>query len=834
MSVPKINFKVEGNNPIIDFFKNNNANSMFRMINQTDEFKLQKNTGAGLEDIMSVNEDGVITFPKNVEFKGSSTVINTNVVTFQDQQVDLGLTDTVNLDVSSVTQSTSGANFRYTFKLQDSNKTIPFAVNDYLLIQNLVSTATPAVSLLDSVALLVVVVSNGTSPKTFTIESSSNFNVANIANNSNVIASKISAIAANSGVRFLGLNGSSLVEGVLQFNSSNNLSLENNTGTISVGSNSVNQNINVGTAGTRTIQVGSAAATAVNLDGITFSIDSSSASNINTSAGVLTVGGAGGVAVNSTGGVINVGNDAVTGAINVGTAGARTIQVGSAAATAVNLDGITFSIDSSSASNINTSAGVLTVGGAGGVAVNSTSGVINVGNETVTGAINVGTAGARTIQVGSATATAVNLDAVTFSIDSSSASNINTSAGVLTVGGAGGVAVNSTSGIINVGNETVTGAINVGTAGARTIQVGSAAATAVNLDAITFSIDSSSASNINTSAGVLTVGGAGGVAVNSTSGVINVGNDAVTGAINVGTAGARTIQVGSAAATAVNLDAITFSIDSSSASNINTSAGVLTVGGAGGVAINSTSGVINIGNETVNNAMNVGTAGARTIQVGSASATAVNLDAITFSIDSSSASNLTTSSGLLTVSGGSGVTVTSTGGQLTLNGTGQTVQLNAATYNLSSTTSNLDSTGAVSINSSGGVINIGNNSVAQDINIGTAGARTITLGSTSATAVNAYNFAVASDVMLKTNITPLSSTLDKVLQLDGYKYNWKNSDNNSTHIGLIAQEVEQQFPELVTQNNNYKSVNYLGMIAVLINAMKEQQQEIEKIRNKIN
>jgi len=762
MSVPKINFKVEGNNPIIDFFKNNNANSMFRMINQTDEFKLQKNTGAGLEDIMSVNEDGVITFPKNVEFKGSSTVINTNVVTFQDQQVDLGLTDTVNLDVSSVTQSTSGANFRYTFKLQDSNKTIPFAVNDYLLIQNLVSTATPAVSLLDSVALLVVVVSNGTSPKTFTIESSSNFNVANIANNSNVIASKISAIAANSGVRFLGLNGSSLVEGVLQFNSSNNLSLENNTGTISVGSNSVNQNINVGTAGTRTIQVGSAAATAVNLDGITFSIDSSSASNINTSAGVLTVGGA------------------------------------------------------------------------GGVAVNSTSGVINVGNETVTGAINVGTAGARTIQVGSATATAVNLDAVTFSIDSSSASNINTSAGVLTVGGAGGVAVNSTSGIINVGNETVTGAINVGTAGARTIQVGSAAATAVNLDAITFSIDSSSASNINTSAGVLTVGGAGGVAVNSTSGVINVGNDAVTGAINVGTAGARTIQVGSAAATAVNLDAITFSIDSSSASNINTSAGVLTVGGAGGVAINSTSGVINIGNETVNNAMNVGTAGARTIQVGSASATAVNLDAITFSIDSSSASNLTTSSGLLTVSGGSGVTVTSTGGQLTLNGTGQTVQLNAATYNLSSTTSNLDSTGAVSINSSGGVINIGNNSVAQDINIGTAGARTITLGSTSATAVNAYNFAVASDVMLKTNITPLSSTLDKVLQLDGYKYNWKNSDNNSTHIGLIAQEVEQQFPELVTQNNNYKSVNYLGMIAVLINAMKEQQQEIEKIRNKIN
>ena len=88
--------------------------------------------------------------------------------------------------------------------------------------------------------------------------------------------------------------------------------------------------------------------------------------------------------------------------------------------------------------------------------------------------------------------------------------------------------------------------------------------------------------------------------------------------------------------------------------------------------------------------------------------------------------------------------------------------------------------------------------------------------------------------MLKTNIIPLSSTLDKVLQLDGYKYNWKNSENTTTQIGLIAQEVEQQFPELVTQNDNFKSVNYLGMIAVLIHAMKEQQQEIDNIRNKMN
>ena len=1073
-NIPKVNFKVESNNPIVDFYKSGSANSMFRMVNQTDEFKLQKNTGAGLEDIMTVNEDGVIVFPKNVEFRGSSTVINTDIVTFQDQQVDLGLSNTVSLDISSgsVTQTTSGSNFRYTFKLQDSNKAIPFVVNDYVFIQNLVSTATPAVTLLDSVALQVVVVSNGTTPKTFTIESSANITVANIANATNVIASKITSVATNSGVRFLGLNGSSLVEGALQFNNANNLSLENNTGTISVGSNAVNQNINVGTAGVRTVQVGSATATAVNVDAVTFSVDSSSASNINTSAGVLTVGGAGGLDLNSSGGVINVGNAAVAQNINVGTAGARTVQVGSASATAVNVDAVTFSLDSSSASNINTSAGVLTVGGVGGLALNSTSGVINVGNESVNGAINVGTAGARTVQVGSASATAVNLDATTFSIDSSSASNINTSSGLLTVGGAGGVALNSSGGIINVGNESVNGAINVGTAGTRTVQVGWASATAVNLDAVTFSIDSSSASNINTSAGVLTVGGAGGVAVNSSNGIINIGNDSVNNNINVGNNGARTVQVGSSSATAVNLDAGSggISLDAIGASNFNTSSGALTVGGAAGLNLNSASGIINVGNESVNGAINIGTAGARTIQVGSGSASAVNLDAGSsgISLDAAGASNFTTSTGLLTVSGGSGVTVTSTGGTLTLNGTGRTVDLDAALLDINSTSIAMNSTGiiainssanvinignnavdlninigtagnrvvqvgsstatvnldagsggisldavgpsnftttnglltvsggtgatvaasggnltlngasgvfvnsssgvinigndsvnqninvgtqgvrtlqvgsaaatavnldalvfsldstnasnintsagvltvggaggvalnssagvinignetvtgainignsgartlqvgsatatavnldalvfsidstnasnintsagiltvggagGVAINSSAGVINIGNDSVAQDINIGTQGARTITIGSTSSTAVNAYNFNVASDVMLKTNITPLSSTLDKVLQLDGYRYNWKDSENHATQIGLIAQEVEQQFPELVTQNENFKSVNYLGMVAVLIHAMKEQQQEIENIRNKMN
>ena len=46
-------------------------------------------------------------------------------------------------------------------------------------------------------------------------------------------------------------------------------------------------------------------------------------------------------------------------------------------------------------------------------------------------------------------------------------------------------------------------------------------------------------------------------------------------------------------------------------------------------------------------------------------------------------------------------------------------------------------------------------------------------------------------------------------------------------IGVLAQDIESVFPELVTESNNIKSVNYQGLVPVLINAIKEQNQTIE-------
>ena len=89
-----------------------------------------------------------------------------------------------------------------------------------------------------------------------------------------------------------------------------------------------------------------------------------------------------------------------------------------------------------------------------------------------------------------------------------------------------------------------------------------------------------------------------------------------------------------------------------------------------------------------------------------------------------------------------------------------------------------------------------------------------------------------SDLRLKKDIKPLKSALSTLGKLQGKSYRWK--DNNEPDIGLIAQELEKAIPELVkTDNNGYKSIVYQKLTAVLIEAVKEQQQEINNLSNRI-
>ncbi len=83
-----------------------------------------------------------------------------------------------------------------------------------------------------------------------------------------------------------------------------------------------------------------------------------------------------------------------------------------------------------------------------------------------------------------------------------------------------------------------------------------------------------------------------------------------------------------------------------------------------------------------------------------------------------------------------------------------------------------------------------------------------------------------SDMREKTNITPIGNALEKLNQINGYNYNWKNSDEKQ--IGLIAQEVEKVLPEAVSENTaGTKFLNYDGIIPVLTEAIKQQQKLIE-------
>ncbi len=88
-----------------------------------------------------------------------------------------------------------------------------------------------------------------------------------------------------------------------------------------------------------------------------------------------------------------------------------------------------------------------------------------------------------------------------------------------------------------------------------------------------------------------------------------------------------------------------------------------------------------------------------------------------------------------------------------------------------------------------------------------------------------------SDINLKENIQSIENPIDIVNDLRGVRFEWKENHNPS--FGVIAQELEQVLPELVN-GDNPKTVNYNGLIGVLIEAVKEQQKQINELKTVIN
>jgi len=108
-----------------------------------------------------------------------------------------------------------------------------------------------------------------------------------------------------------------------------------------------------------------------------------------------------------------------------------------------------------------------------------------------------------------------------------------------------------------------------------------------------------------------------------------------------------------------------------------------------------------------------------------------------------------------------------------------------------------------------------------------------TLNSISATGtITAADFNTTSDKRLKSNIKTLNSesALEKVKELTGVYYEM----NGKQSVGLIAQDVENVVPEVVIEREDgYKGVSYSNLVAVLIEAIKEQDTKITALENRL-
>ena len=98
----------------------------------------------------------------------------------------------------------------------------------------------------------------------------------------------------------------------------------------------------------------------------------------------------------------------------------------------------------------------------------------------------------------------------------------------------------------------------------------------------------------------------------------------------------------------------------------------------------------------------------------------------------------------------------------------------------------------------------------------------------------AEQFDALSDINYKKNVKTVDNALDKIVSLRGVSYDWKQSDRSS--YGVIAQELEEILPELVHGGfgDDPKTVNYNGIIGVMIESIKELRQEVETLKKIIN
>jgi len=161
---------------------------------------------------------------------------------------------------------------------------------------------------------------------------------------------------------------------------------------------------------------------------------------------------------------------------------------------------------------------------------------------------------------------------------------------------------------------------------------------------------------------------------------------------------------------------------------------------------------------------------------------------------------------------------------------------NNGIYSANSSTINISTAGTQRATFNGNGLKINNGALGVNVNASTTDGR-----------IDAGNDIVAyssSDRRWKENIKPIDNALNKILKIGGYEFDWKElteeerktqHGNEGHDVGVIAQEVEEVLPEVVTtRENGFKGVKYDKMVALLIEGMKEQQSQIEELKSEIS
>lgn len=478
----------------------------------------------------------------------------------------------------------------------------------------------------------------------------------------------------------------------------------------------------------------------------------------------------------------------------------------------------------------------------------STSSVIGVGTGTsqTSSTVNIGTGSSSstaTLNIGTSNnaTSSINLS------QGSGTTNISgNGTGLMTIAGSGAFRMTagitqavqlfntSTTGNMTVGTGLTTGSLTLGSASSGSMVLSSAGSTLTIVG--TFSASATAAVtlfNTNTTTNITLGGGL-------TSGLLTLGNVSGSGSLvlsNVGSTLTSTSSFTAVAAAGSNVNLFNTTTTGNISSGSGLTSGTLSLGNS------SMSGTI-----TLNNAgtINVGSGNSTTVNIGGSSTTSVGISAT----GSAGLINLTSGTGAisLTTSNSTGSTggVNLTTGNVTTSGTAGDITLTPGTSTVSGSGGNT----VIKASAGSSVANNGN------IKLVTASNGTAT-GSLTTSIIGIYDsnmvlkarieddgvfygsaFNAQSDETLKKNIKKIDNALEKCKKISGYTYNWKDSTKSrKRQYGVLAQDLEEEpdLRHLVSggEIEGDKTVNYLGLIPILIESINELSKNNEMLAQRI-